>query len=62
MKILTIFSVIYGSINICPIIWGMNIKVPFKDVDTYWPFFTMLIFSIGLIFLQLLIFSKFGWS
>ena len=62
MKILTIFSVLYGSVNIVPTIWGMNIKVPLKDVDNYWPFFGGVVFLIGLMFLQLYIFYKWGWS
>jgi Mg2+ and Co2+ transporter CorA len=61
MKVLTILTTIYSPINIVSGLWGMNIQVPFKDTDSYWPFLGMIMFFMTILVLQLMIIKKLKW-
>jgi hypothetical protein len=61
MKVLAIITTVYAPFNIIPGIWGMNVKVPFMDAESLWPFFGIMMFLICLMIAQLLVFKKLKW-
>jgi Mg2+ and Co2+ transporter CorA len=61
MKVLAIITTIYAPLNIIPNLFGMNVKVPWQDVETTWPFFGILMFSLGLVIVELFVFKKLKW-
>ena len=61
MKTLTIIVTVYSSVQAIPQFFGMNIKIPFKEVDNYWPFFGVICSMLGLGAVELWIFKKWNW-
>jgi hypothetical protein len=61
MKVLAIMTTIYAPFNIIPGFFGMNVLVPWKDAESLWPFFGIILFCCLLMFLQLLFFKKLKW-
>jgi len=60
-KALTIISTFFYVFAFIPVIFGMNIKIPFTDLDNYWPFFATVVITLGFAFVQLIIFRRLGW-
>lgn len=61
MKVLAIITTIYAPFNIIPGLWGMNVKVPWRDEDSLWPFFGMIMVLCLILFIQLAFFKKLKW-
>ena len=51
----------YAPFNIIPSLWGMNIRVPWVDEPSLWPFFGIIMFLISLMIIELVIFKKLKW-
>lgn len=61
MKVLAIITTIYAPFDIVASLFGMNIRVPFQDNETLWPFFGLLMVLFILFLGQLLLFKKLKW-
>ena len=61
LKALIIIATFFYVFAFVPVIFGMNIPVPFLDVDNYWPFFSSVFVTLGLAIAQLIIFRRLRW-
>jgi len=61
LMVLIIIATFFYVFSFVPVIFGMNIKIPFLDVDNYWPFFASLFITLGFSFFQLIIFKRLKW-
>ena len=61
MKVLGIITTIYAPFDIVTSLFGMNIRVPFQDNETLWPFFGLLMILFILFLGQLFLFKKLKW-
>lgn len=52
MKILTGVTIILGMPSIISGLWGMNVAVPWQDVDSIWPFIIIVLFIILLCYIS----------
>jgi Mg2+ and Co2+ transporter CorA len=61
MKVLAIITTIYAPFDIVASLFGMNIKVPFQDQESLWPFFGILMGLFVLFLCQLYLFKRLNW-
>lgn len=61
MKVLAIITTIYAPFDIVAALFGMNVRVPFQDSETLWPFFGILAVLIIIFFCQLILFKRLNW-
>ena len=53
-KALTIIATFFYVFGFIPVLFGMNLKIPFKELDNYWPFFVVILITLGMTFAQLI--------
>lgn len=61
MKVLAIITTIYAPFDIVASLFGMNIRVPFQDQESLWPFFGILMGLFVLFLCQLYLFKRLNW-
>jgi len=59
--ILTIYSIIHGYLQFFPAMFAQNIKIPFIDTDSYWPFMLVLGLIVFISLIQLIVFKILKW-
>lgn len=61
MKALAIIATIFAPGNVVADLWGMNVTVPFQDVDSLLPFWILCLFIVFLTISHLYFFRWLGW-
>ena len=59
--ILTIYSIIHGYLQLFPSMFAQNIRIPFQDVVTLWPFMLVLFLIVIISLVQLMMFKAIRW-